>query len=128
MERSMRKVQLTFLVSIITMFLYIYTYVNNLDAIWIVFVAERILGFVYLDKIDKLLEDINFDDRVDEENSKHNKRVFRFLISILVLIIIVMIVFGYIIFNYIKLFALIIIGEMIDKIVSNIKEIKKDSK
>ncbi len=124
MKKSTFSIVVALILSILTIILYIYTYKNGLKLIWLVFLIDRILTFISGSKFEKWF------DNIDEEleGSDGSLKMSKFLIFVLIFVLVAIVMLIYILFEYPRLLALIVIGEIIDKIISNISEITKDKK
>lgn len=106
-------ITIPFLVYIILLPLYINTYKNLSNTFWIVFIIERIFSFLYEDKLTDFLDD-------EEETLNKVKHFDRYiLLGIILFGIIGISALIYIALNYFRLFIILIIGELLDKIFDN---------
>lgn len=102
-------ITIPFLVYIILLPLYINTYKNLSNTFWIVFIIERIFSFLYEDKLTDFLDD-------EEETLNKVKHFDRYiLLGIILFGIMGISVLIYIALNYFRLFIILIIGELLDK-------------
>lgn len=102
----------TFAISLLTVPLYIYTFENGLWTFWIIFILDRILSPLLAPKFDKGLQCINVEANSDNEF----KVLGKFMILIILFCIISMALMIYVLFKYPKLFIVLILGELLDKI------------
>lgn len=104
-----------FLCSIILMPLYIYTFNRALNFFWVVFIMERLISVFYNDqKLDTLFDTIFKSDSPSKKAGKF------YILSLLLFTLIGIGVLIYILFTTPKLFIIIIIGEIIDRIITKI--------
>lgn len=111
-------IAIPFIIYIIIIPLYIYTYNNSLDRFWIVFIIERIFSFFYEDEFSNILDNA-------EEISDSDIYILLGMILFAVLGFSVLI---YILFNYFRLFIILMIGELLDKIFDNVRNCLKKHK
>lgn len=115
MDNIKNKILITipFVVYIIIFPLYIHTYKNLSDTFWIPFVIERVFSFLYEDKL------TNFLDNEEENLDKINYFDKYILLGIILFGVTGLSVLIYIAFNYLRLFIILMIGELLDKTFDN---------
>lgn len=115
MDNIKNKILITipFVVYIIIFPLYIHTYKNSSDIFWIPFVIERVFSFLYEDKL------TNFLDNEEKKIDKINYFDKYILLGIILFVVMGLSVLIYIAFNYLRLFIILMIGELLDKTFDN---------
>lgn len=102
----------TFAISLLTVPLYIYTFKNGLWTFWIIFILDRILSPLLSPKFEQSLESIDLEANSDKEF----KVLGRFIILIVLFCIVGVGLMIYVLFTCPKLFIVLMLGELLDKI------------
>lgn len=102
----------TFAISLLTVPLYIYTFKNGLWTFWIIFILDRILSPLLSPKFEQSLDSVDLEANSDKEF----KVLGRFIILIILFCIIGIGLMIYVLFGYPKLFVVLMLGELLDKV------------
>lgn len=103
---------ITLVISLLAVPLYIYAFSNNLTLFWIIFVLDRVLSPLVQAKFEKALDTLILEPEDDGETATMSK----FLISIILLILAGIGMLIYVLFESPVLFAVLILGEVLDNI------------
>lgn len=108
-----------FVVALLTIPLYIYTYKYGMSAFWIIFILDRIVSLILELKFSR-----NFDISNFKINDGDKFTTSKFIIMIILLTVVGVGMIIYISFKYPKLFIVLMVGKAIDKVIGKISKIK----
>lgn len=104
------KASSTFIICLLILPLYIYLYKHSLNIFWVLFFGERLISPLLEKKLEGLLDTCD-----EEDTSMGGLLLFLLIFSIIAIGFLI-----FILFKYPKLFVLIMIGELIDKIIKKL--------
>ncbi|MGL4913263.1 MAG: hypothetical protein ACRC3Y_12625 [Romboutsia sp.] len=102
----------TFVISLLTVPLYIYSFENNLWIFWVVFILDRIISPILGPLFDKSLDSVNLEPDTDNQFTA----LGRFVVIIILLCVVGVGMMIYVLFRSPKLFIILMLGELLDKI------------
>lgn len=109
-EKNEFPIEIAMITYIIILVMYIFTYSQGLKLFWGFFIIERLIGMHYDEEIDRYFF------KLEEEDVSGGKMILTIIFSLLSVGI-----FLYTPFKYPGLFGIIIIGEVLDFIIREIK-------
>lgn len=111
-----------FILALLTIPLYIYTYKYGIGLFWVIFILDRIISTILEFKFSKSFDVVS----LKTEDDIGGFTVSKFFVMIVLFCIIGIGMILYILFKYPKLFIVLMIGKAIDKVIGKI--IKKTTK